>query len=251
VNVDLVLLGLVLFFAIWGAFAGVARQIAQIIGAVGAWLLARPCGDILGPTVGKDLGLPLLAGTVMATFICFLILFLVLRGVATMLIQRFLSGKEPGNRGLDRGLGFLFGGAKVGAVAWVTICALSFVEDNVSVMGKKLGLSPKDSQAFALARTYNLFEMTSFGDAQTLKAVLKGVNNPKALERLKDNADYQALKKDPRFAKAQGSDEVRKALETGDVRALLKSADLIKLLQDPQALRRLERLSTILGASSP
>lgn len=250
-NVDLVLLGLVLFFAIWGAFAGVARQLAQIVGAVGAWLLARPCGDILGPTVGKDLGLPLMAGTVMATFICFLILFLVLRGIATMLIQRILSGKEPGNRGLDRGLGFVFGGAKVGAVAWVSICALSFVEDNVSVMGKKLGLSPKDSQAFALARKYNVFEMTSFGDAATLKAVLKGAGDPKALARIKDNADYQALKKDPRFSRAQDSDEVRKALESGDVRALLKHADLIKLLQDPQQLRRLERLSVIMGSPSP
>lgn len=246
-NVDLVLLGLVLFFAIWGAFAGAARQVAQIIGAIGAWIAARPIGDAIGPWVAKDLGLPLMAGVVMGTFIAFLITFLVLRGVLTMVLQRILSGREPGHRGLDRGLGFFFGGAKVAAVAWVTICALSFVEDNVSVMGKKLGLSPRDSQAFALARRYNLFEMTSFGDAAALKAVLKAPQDPRALARLKENADYQALKKDPRFSRAQGSDEVRRALESGDVRALLKHADLIKLLQDPEAARRLQRLALIIG----
>ena len=249
-NVDLVLLALVLFFALWGAFAGAARQVAQIVGAIGAWLVARPIGDALGPWVSKDLGLPLMAAVVIGTFIAFLVVFIVLRGVLTMGLQRLLSGREPGNRGIDRALGFVFGGAKVAAVAWMTICALSFVEDNVSVMGKKLGLSPKDSQAFAFARSHNLFEMTSFADATPLKAVLKGSSDPKALAKVKDNADYLALKKDPRFTKAQSSDEVRKALETGDVRALLKSADLIKLLQDPDAVRRLERLSLIMGSPS-
>jgi membrane protein required for colicin V production len=247
VNLDLVLLGLVLFFSIWGAFAGAARQVAQILGAAGAWLLARPIGDALGPMVARDTGLPLAAGTVLATFVSFLIVFLVLRGVLTMAIQRLLSGREPGNRGLDRMLGFFLGGAKVAAVAWVAVCALSFVEENVSVAGKKMGLSPKDSQAFALARRYNLFEMTSFSEAEALKAVLKAPSDPKALAKLKDNADYKALKKDPRFAKAETSDTVRKALESGDIRALLQSTDLIKLLQDGEQSRRLERVASVLG----
>lgn len=246
-NVDLVLLGLVLFFAVWGAFAGAARQVAQLVGAVGAWIAARPLGEALGPMVAKDAGLPLMAGVVLGTFIAFIIVFLVLRGVLTMALQRLLSGREPGHRGVDRGLGFLFGGAKIAALAWITVCALSFVEDNVTVMGSKLGLSPKNSLVFGLARRHNLFEMTSFPEAGALKAVLRAPQSPKVAARLKDNADYQALKKDPRFARAQASDEVRKALESGDVRALLKSTDLIKLLQDPEAARRLQRLQSIIG----
>ena len=246
-NLDLVLLGLVLFFAIWGAFAGVARQLAQLVGAIGAWFAARPIGEALGPMVAKDTGLPLMAGVVLGTFVAFLIVFLVLRGILTMIIQRILSGREPGNRGLDRALGFIFGGAKVAAVAWVAVCALSFVEDNVSVMGKEIGLTAKGSQAFALARRYNVFEMSSFGETEALKAVLKAPSDPKAMARLKENADYAALKKDPRFARAQSSDKVKKALETGDVRALLESADVIKLLQDSEASRRLERISNVIG----
>jgi membrane protein required for colicin V production len=246
VNLDLVLLGLVLFFALWGAFAGAARQVAQILGAAGAWLAARPLGDALGPWVSKDISMPLMVGTVLATFVSFLVVFVVLRGILTMILQRLLSGREPGNRGLDRALGFFFGGAKVAAMAWIVVCALSFVEDNVTVLGKKLGLTPKDSQAFALARKYNLFEMSNFADADALKTVLKAPNDPKALARLKDNADYKALKKDPRFAKAETSDTVRKALETGDVRALLQHTDLIKLLQDAEQSRRLERVASVI-----
>jgi hypothetical protein len=80
--------------------------------------------------------------------------------------------------------------------------------------------------------------------------VLKAPADPTALASIKDHADYQALKKDPRFSRAQGSAEVRKALESGDVRALLKSADLIKLMQDPEAARRLQRLAAVMGSGA-
>lgn len=246
-TLDLVLLGLVIFFALWGAFTGVARQLAQLVGAVAAWLVARPLGDLAGPALAKQANLPLVGGIALATFLAFLVVFVVVRGVLTVALRRILSGKEPGNRGLDRTLGLLLGGVKVAAVIWFVLCTLTFVEDNVQVMGRRLGLSPKDSTAFALARRYNLFELTQFAGAGTLKAVLRAVQDPARAGRLKENADYQALRKDPRLQRALDQGAVRKALEQGDTRALLGSADVISLLQDPTAMRRMERLEALIG----
>jgi membrane protein required for colicin V production len=242
---DLALLGLVLAFALWGAFQGFARQVAQSIAAVGAWFAAGPAGDFFGPIVADKAHVSLMIGIVLATFVSFIVVFVLVRLVFTLLLRRILAGRNPDNRNLDRTLGFLMGGAKVAALAWVIVCALSFVEDNVTIQGKKFGFVPKDSLAFSLARKYNLFEMSQFAGVTDVVRVAGMQADPKKGSKLKGNPDFQALLKDSRFAAALDTPAMKKALGGGDTRALLKNDGLLELLQDPLAMQRISRIAEL------
>lgn len=242
---DLALLGLVLAFALWGAFQGAARQVAQSLAAIGAWFAARPLGDHLGYSVSKQAHQSLLLGTVVATFVCFILIFVLVRYVLTLILRRLLAGKDPKNRTADRTIGFLIGGAKVAALAWVAVCALSFVEENVTLQGRKFGFVPKDSLAFGLARKYNLFEMSQFSGVNDLVRVANLQNDPKNAAKLKGSPDFQALLKDPRFAAALETPALKKALGGGDTRALLQNNQLLELMQDPLAMKRISRIAEL------
>ncbi len=242
---DLALLGLVLAFALWGAFQGAARQVAQSIAAIGAWFAARPCGDFFGPVVANHTHLSLLVGTVLSTFVSFILVFVFARYLLTLLLRRILSGKEAGNRGLDRTLGFFIGGSKVAALAWVMVCALSFVEENVTIQGKKFGIVPKDSAAFALARKYNLFEMSQFSGVTDVVRAAGVQSDPKKAAKLKENPDFQALLKDPRFKQMLDTPAMKSALGGGDTRALLQNNRVLELLQDPLAMQRISRIAEL------
>jgi membrane protein required for colicin V production len=245
VTLDLTLLGLVLLFALWGAFQGAARQIAQTIAGIGAWFLARPAGDFFGSAAAKLLHSSLVVGTVFSTFATFIGVFVLVRFILTLVLRRILAGKDPQNRTADRLFGFLIGGAKVALLTWVVVCALSFVEDNITLKGKHFTLVPKDSVTFQLARDYNLFELSQFSGIKDVIAVAKLQADPKRQARFKDNDDFQRLTKDPRFLSLVGSPDVKKALASGDTRGLLGNNGVLELLQDPTAMRRISRIADL------
>ncbi len=242
---DLAFLALILTFALWGAFQGAARQVAQALAGIGAWFAARPAGDHLGYQVSKWLQSSLLIGTVVATFVTFITIFVVVRFGLTLLLRRILAGKDPENRTADRTIGFFLAAAKVSALVWVVVCTLSFVEDNVTVQGKRFGLVPKGSVAFELARKYNLFEMSQFSGVNDLVRVASLQKDPKTAGKVKESADYQALLKDPRFAAALENPALKKALGGGDTRPMLQSNQLLELMQDPLAMQRISRIAEL------
>ena len=247
-NLDLVLLALVLLFALLGALAGAAKQVANLVALVAAYACARPLGTLLGPPVAGAVHVPLIVAVVGSTLAVFLVVMVVGRLLLTGLLRRVLAGRDPNSRGLDRTLGFLLGGLKVTAIAYVVLCTLTFVEQNVTVAGKRLGLSPKDSTAFALARKYNLFEMTQFSSVQDLVRVAKSAQTPAGAARLKSDPAFLALKKDPRFQQALDETAMRKAIETGDYQALLRSNVILQLIQDPTASARLAQAAEAAAA---
>ncbi len=244
-TLDLTLLGLVLLFALWGAFQGAARQIAQTIAGVGAWFLARPAGDFFGSGAAKLLHASLVVGTVFATFAAFIAVFVFVRFILTLVLRRILAGKDPQNRTADRVFGFLIGGAKVAALTWVVACAASFIEDNITLQGKHFGFVPKDSITFKLARDYNLFELSQFSGIKDVISVAKLQSDPKKLGRFKDNEDFQKLARDPRFVSLLGNGDFKRALATGDTRGILGNNGVLELLQDPTAMRRISRIADL------
>ena len=244
-TLDFALLGLVFIFALWGAFQGAARQIAQTIAAVGAWFAARPVGDFLGPVVAEKAQVSLVIGTVLATFVTFIGVFVGVRYLFTRILRRVLAGQDPENRTADRTFGFVIGGAKVMALAWVVVCALSFVEDNVTIQGKKFGFVPRDSLTFRLARKYNLFEMSQFSGLSDVIRVAGLRNDPKTAAKLKESADFQALLKDPRFAAMLDTPAMKRALGGGDTRPLLQHNQMLQLLQDSTAMQRISRFAEL------
>jgi membrane protein required for colicin V production len=240
VNVDLFLLALVAVFAILGAFSGAARQLARLIAAIGAAIAARFGAPYLAPYAAKQLQSSPTVGLVLSSLLLFFVGFLVIRQVAQGVLLRILAGKDAKERGLDRALGFVLGGARVGAIAWFVLCALAFLEDNVSIAGQRLQVAPKGSALFQLARNHNLFAMTQVPGLSDLVEVAKVASDPQRAEALKKSPAFAALQKNPRFKEALASDAVRRALETGDHRALMTDTDVLKLLADPQARRSLE-----------
>ena len=205
-------------------------------------LAARPGGALLGSAFGRFFHTSDALGSVAASFATFIVVAVVVRIVGTRLLQGALGGSDPADRGTDRALGGLLGGAKVVAIAWVALSALAFVEANVQVAGKGLGLSPKDSTAFAVARKWNLFSAPFFSRAADLAAAQKVFRSPELFQRVAENPAVAALQKNAHFRAVYADPEVKEALDRGDTVSLLKSASVHRLLQDPEALVQLAKL---------
>jgi membrane protein required for colicin V production len=251
VNLDLALLALVLTFAILGAFAGAARQVAQLVAIGVGYFCAKPIGAFLGPKVAAGFNLPLVLGVVGATFAVFVAMVMLVRYLLTFVLRRIISGGDPRERALDRGLGFVLGGAKVALFAYVVLCALAFVESNIAVAGKQLGVSPKDSIAFTLAKKHNVFQLAQFSQVEALSQIAKARNDPKKAGRLRGDPAFKALTKDPRFAKALDDPALRAALVSGNYQALLRSNPVMQLLQDPTAAERLSAAAAAAEGRGP
>jgi membrane protein required for colicin V production len=239
-TLDLILLGLVLLFAVVGAITGAAKQIAHLVALVVAWFASRTLGPVVAPRLSEAMGgVPLLIGTITGTILLFIAVLVAVRYALTVVLRRLLRGGDPDNRGVDGVLGFLLGGAKVAAIAYVIISGLVFVEQNVVVSGKRLGLSPRDSLAFGLARRFNLFELTQFSATKDLVSVARVARDPEQARRLAEDPAFTSVKKDPRFQRALSDKQLRAALEQGDTRALLRHDAILQLVQDRDFVARL------------
>jgi len=241
-TVDLLVLALVAVGAVFGARAGASRQLAGWGALVLAALAARPGGALLGSAFGRFFQTSESLGGVAASFATFIVVAVVARILGTWLLQGILAGRDPAERGTDRALGALLGGGKVAAVAWVALSALAFVEANVQTAGKGLGISPKDSTAFSIARKWNLFSAPYFSRAADLAAAQKVFRSPELFQQISGNPAVAELEKNPRFRAVVSDPEVKEALERGDTVALLRSPSVHRLLQDPEALVQLAKL---------
>lgn len=242
-TLDLIALGAVALFALWGAFSGFARQVAHAVAGVAAVIAAAPAGRVFAEPMARALKSSLTVGVVVATILSFLLVYVLVRLVLTAVLKRLLAGKDPENRSADRALGFGLGGLKTAVAVWIGLSAATFVEHNLVLAGKKYTFTPKDSRLVALARQYNFIERVQFSGARDLVRAAKVAGAPKAASRLKDDPDYAALMKDTRFRQVLQSDAWKKALDTGDVRALMQSNQLVELIQDPTMSGHLQRLA--------
>jgi membrane protein required for colicin V production len=238
VVIDVTIFCLVIFFAMVGAISGAAKQIAQMVGLAVAYFASKRLGPVLGPKLAGSFGDSQLAGVLVASVLIFIVVLIVVRYALVALLQRLMSGRDPSNRGPDRLIGFVLGGAKVALICYVVMSALTFVEQHVVVAGKKLGISPKDSRAFAFARSHNLFERTQFAPLKDFVRVAQASTDPERAQKLQNDPAYKALRQDPRFQRALKEDSLRKALEQGDTQALLRSNLILQLIQDPDFAAR-------------
>lgn len=239
---DLVGLGLIALFAVWGLFTGFSRQVAAAAAAVAAFAAAGPGGRFLAEPAAQQLKSSLTVGTVVATIVVFIVVWLAVRLVLTAVLRRILAGKDGERRGVDRLLGFTLGGLKAALTLWLGICAASFLENNLVVAGHRFSFTPKGSLLVGWAQRFNVVEYLQFSGVHDLVKAAKVAGDPKAAAKLKDDPDYAALMADPRFKAVFNQDALKKALETGDIKGLLKSNGVVELINDPKALRHLERL---------
>ena len=243
-TLDLTLLAIVVVAGLLGAIAGAARQIAQLVALGVAYLCARPLGAFLGPRFAHLAGVPQLFGLLFCTLFAFIAVMVLIRWALTGFLRQMLTGKDKEDRGPDRALGFVLGAVKVLLIAYVFISGLTFVEDHVSVAGRRLGLSPKDSVAFAFARRHNLFELTVFSPVRDLVAIAQDLQKPGGPERLMQSPAYRSLRKDPRFQRVFSDKAMQRALRFGDTEALLRNDVVMQLVRDREAAAKLAAASS-------
>ncbi|HVG59741.1 MAG TPA: CvpA family protein [Hyalangium sp.] len=237
--IDVIILCVVVFFSLLGAYAGAAKQIANMVGMAAGYFVCKRLGPVVGPKLAAALGTADLIGVVLGTLLLFIAVLVLVRFILGTLLNRLMRGKDPANRGPDRMIGLALGGAKIGIICYVILSALTFVEQHVTVAGQKLGISPKDSKAFAIARRYNLFEATQFAPIKDFVRVAQASTNPEQAAKLQSDPAYKALRQDPRFQQALKDEKLRRALEQGDTQALLRSNLILQLIQDPDFAARL------------
>jgi membrane protein required for colicin V production len=250
-SLDLVLLALVGVFALVGAMAGAARQIASLVATVAAYLCARPLGNVFGPRVAGSIHGPQLFGVLVVTLLAFVAVLISVRYIVTAVLRRLLRGEEREHANVDRLLGFILGGAKVALIAYVMLSALTFVEENVTFAGKRLGITAEGSQAFALARRYNLFARLQFAPVKDLIRIAQALQDPNKAAQLKDDPAFRALLADPRFQSALSSRGMNEALESGDYAALLRSNSVLQLVQDRLAAERMSAAAEVAERTPP
>ena len=252
-TLDLIVLAGVVLGALFGARAGTAHHSGGDERAPSGQLAGGPGAAILGPTFASAFHTSASLGAVAAGFATFIVVAVAVRLLATMVLRGVLGGQDPSDRGTDRALGFLLGAGKVAAVAWVALSALAFVEDNVQVAGKGLGLSPRDSLAFGAARKWNLFAAPAFSQAADLVKAQEVFRSPQLFAKVAGDPAVAALQKNHHFRAVVSDPAVKQALERGDTVGLLKIDSVHQLLRDPEALGQLAALRTAVerGGSAP
>ncbi|MBX5484573.1 MAG: CvpA family protein [Myxococcaceae bacterium] len=238
-NVDLALLLVIAFFALWGAFTGAAKQIANVASMVIAYLCARPLGNLIAPRLAPAFNVPLSVAIVAGTVFLFIAVLIAGRLLISRVLQRLFAGTDPDSRVIDRVLGFVIGAAKVTVLIWFFLCALTFVQENVTIAGRRLNVAPKDSLAFRIAARWNVFELQQLSPVRDLIHVAQAMADPKRAARLKKEPAFQRLQQDPRFKNALSQPKLDEALANGDYRALLRSSAVMNLVQDPMAVEQL------------
>ncbi len=241
-KVDLFVAGLTLFFALWGALTGAARQIAQYVALAAAYAASGPLGRELGLWTGQQLGASAAVGTVLATVASFILVFFGVRVAVAAIIRRVLGGGEAGSSLTDRLLGFGLGGVRAFALCFLALCAAAYLEDNVKVGNRPLSFGPKDSVAFAFAKSHNVLTARQFPGIDDLARLAKVASDPKASAAATSAADVRALLKDPRIAKLLESKTVRELAQKGDLRGLLEQNQVVEALRDPKLVERLARV---------
>ena len=153
---DLFVLGLIGFFAIFGLFRGLLRQIFGIGGFVGGIILARLLSQPFGDAFAKDLGLPVSIATAAMALAIFLA-----AEITAKLLGNFLHKRMEGGftGAVEKGGGFIVGALKGVLVAWAIASLVALVRPHLQHVEKDTAVSKLDlahSHAINIGREVNL-----------------------------------------------------------------------------------------------
>lgn len=234
-TLDLLVIGLVLFFALLGALAGGLMQLSHLGALVVGGLFAKPLGLRIGPLVAAHFKWPELLGVLGVTVFSFFALYFAVQIILRMLIQRITANKVLGS--MDKMLGFALGGAKAAVILYVLLSALIFFEKPFTSI-THYSFETKGSKIAELVREENLFTRFTFPGTRGLTAVARAATNPAGAA---NDPDLVSLAHDPKVAEVLRTGELQKALQSGDGISLLRNNRVLAVLTDPKLRERLER----------
>lgn len=234
-TLDLWLLGALVLFGLLGLFSGAIKQLSQWIGLAAAYLFAKPLAAALAPLAAERLGIPALLAPLVVGGTAFPLIFFGGSLLAHLLLKRALPAGEKGRT--DRGVGFLMGAAKAGAIVFILLSVVLAFEEPLGKAGWNVAKETDGSRAAAFVRGHNLFSrlhIPALEKAQKLAAA----RDPQAALALLNDPKIKKLLQDPELAKQF------QALGAGGVspQALLNDPKIKQLLQDPELAKKLAEL---------
>jgi membrane protein required for colicin V production len=201
-TLDLVVLGVLLLFAVAGAFSGALRQLVQLLGVAAGWAAARfGAPRLAGPVLGSRPAPWERAALAAACFVGAVVLVSLLGRAVARRLQG--PGGSPGPA--DRALGALLGGAKAGLGCWVLLSALALARAPVALGGWSVDVRRSDFGS--MAARHNLLEAAAPRQARLLERLFEAVRDPGVKERLR-----------------RGDAGLKRALDDPRVKALLERA---------------------------
>lgn len=169
---DLLVIGVLSFAALLGAFSGALAQGARLLAAAGAGILSKPAGHLLAGTLGEIGDLPRTLTGPLATSIAFVCIYLVLHLAGRALARSFTRDREL--RAVDRSAGAFFGALQAAILVWVVLSVLVGIESKIG-----LRLGGEGSLSATLVREHDFFS--------ALRTVENGAAAPQpALRALED-----------------------------------------------------------------
>jgi membrane protein required for colicin V production len=238
-TLDLVVCGLILFFALLGALAGGFLQMANVGGLLLGGAVARPAGLRLGPLAAAHWKAPTILGVIGVAVLAFFITYGVSLAVFRAILRR--AGKNPTLSGVDKLLGFLFGGAKAAMILFVLLSAFIFFEKPFTQLSP-YRFDTRGSQVAAFVRAHDLFTHFTFPGMRGLTAMARAGHDPDAAAALARDPELQTLTRDPRVISLLHDADLQHALQSGDSMALLRNNRVMTLLSDPAIQEHLSRI---------
>ncbi len=166
-TLDLVILGLLLLFAVAGAFSGALRQLFRLGGVVAGWLAAsRLAPRLAGPVLGSHATSWQRAALAVGCFVAAVLLV----GLLGRAVAKRLQGPGGSPGPADRAAGALLGGLKAGLAVWVLLSALALARGPIVVGSFRLDVRASDFGS--LAARYNLLEAAAPEEAGRLERLL-------------------------------------------------------------------------------
>ncbi|MBS2029403.1 MAG: CvpA family protein [Deltaproteobacteria bacterium] len=228
-NLDILVVGLVLFFAVLGALAGGLMQLSHWAGLILGGFLAKPLGVHLGPLAAQRFGAPDIIGVLGVTVVAFFAIYLIAQIILRAVIKRVTQNRVLGSA--DRLLGFGLGGGKAGVFLYVLVSAMIFFEKPFTAV-THYQFDTRGSKIADFIRAHNLFTTFSFPGTRGLTAIARAAKDPAAAAELGNDPEIQALTKDPRVQQLLQDGELQRAIQSGDSMGMLRNNRVMAVLSD-------------------
>jgi membrane protein required for colicin V production len=243
VNLDLVVVGLVVFFAVMGALTGGLLQLTHIGAITAAGVLCRPLGVAFGPEAAAHFKTAPVVGVLGVTVVGFFAVYAATQVVARVLIRRVVQNRLLGRA--DRALGLFLGAGKTVAILFVVLSAMLFFEKPLANVNPALRFDTRGSQVAAWVRANNLFTTFSFPGVKGLGVLARSMHDPAAAAQLGRDPEFAKLQSDPKMKSLLGDSSLQKALLSGDYVAALKDGHVMDILMDPHFRESLGRVGDV------
>jgi membrane protein required for colicin V production len=155
---DAIILGLVMFFAVWGSITGAARQLGQLGAIAAAYVALRVLLPFVSPIVASAMGVSGVTAKLVSGALIFVATVFLVRMALTRMLEHVLVGKDAKTRAPDRWLGFLLGGLKAAAASYVVLSGVVYAQENFALGKRRLELVSRKSWAYQWVKEHNTFD---------------------------------------------------------------------------------------------